>query len=233
METIELNGKPVKVTVRRGRRKTADIEFKSKEELLVTLPKNADFDVKALLRKHASLIERRYRECLQRKKILEGNKIRFKGIPYAIHIKRINKPQGERVSLENDTLKIYLMKKENPAIILKRWITYQTEQLVRKTTDAYANLEKPNQIFVQDTRRWGYCKENGDVIFNWQLSSLPEGLAKYVVVHELIHLSAMNHQKAFHRKIFNIFPDYREKEGELSRYLAIEPNFQFKTTFVY
>lgn len=122
------------------------------------------------------------------------------------------------------------MDNENPAIILKQWISCQTEQLIKQVIDTYsAKFErKPKRIFVQDTRRWGYCRKNGDIVFNWQLAALPEDFAEYVVIHELTHLSSLNHQKSFHLKLSGICPKYREKERELKNYIAISPNFQFK-----
>jgi len=228
---IELDGNPVEVIVRRGRsRKTADIEFKSRDQLIVTLPRDVEIDVDALLKRHEQLLKRKYREYLSRQKILDGDRILIQGKRYKIEVKKVEEPEGERVFLQDDSLIIQLKPKESPAIILKQWITKQTEILANRILEEYSKHfeTRPRKMFIQDTRRWGYCKKNGDIVLNWQLSALPPELARYVVIHELTHLSALNHKNQFYTKLAKFYPNYSEMEKELKTFLAIEPNFQFK-----
>jgi len=231
MKYFEIDGKRVKVSVKPSdARKTIGIEFKSQEELVVSLPRNREVDVKALLEKHSSLITRKYRELLSKKRILDGDTILYQGKPFKIEVRETLASPENRVAFEGDSLIVQVQEKESPAIILKKWMTTQTKEFIQQVMDAYSERsEKPSRIFVQDTRRWGYCKKNGDIVFNWQLAALPEDLARYVVLHELTHLSELNHQRGFHQKMVELIPNYREKERELKNYIALEPNFQYKT----
>jgi len=229
---IELDGQTINVTVKRGRAlKTVDLEFRARNELIVTLPTEAEANINALLEKHRSLLLKKYREYLRRKRILDGDKILFQGKPYRIKFEAAKETQENRVVLEGDSITVQTTDNENPQAILGEWIAAHTEQLIRKTIVEYSSRfeKKPNRIFIQETRRWGYCTGRGDLTFNWQLSTLPEDLADYVVLHEMTHLTSLDHQRNFHKTISEFYPDYREKERELENYLAIKPTFQFKT----
>ena len=77
----------------------------------------------------------------------------------------------------------------------------QTRKLVDVVEKHNDDLGYPSRTFVTETARWGYCRKNGEVIINWQLSCLPTKLAEFVILHELVHLQALNHQREFHSKM--------------------------------
>lgn len=55
-----------------------------------------------------------------------------------------------------------------------------------------------HRIFIRDQRsRWGSCSERGTLSFNWRLVLLPVELHDYIIMHELAHLTHMNHSKAY------------------------------------
>jgi len=86
----------------------------------------------------------------------------------------------------------------------------------------------PRVIRVADTTRWGYTRKNGVIVVNWQLIALPPELSEYVIVHELVHLSALDHQKSFQYRISNVLPDYKMRERILQSYNAIEHEFVYR-----
>ncbi|MCL1882674.1 MAG: M48 family metallopeptidase [Defluviitaleaceae bacterium] len=73
--------------------------------------------------------------------------------------------------------------------------------------------------------RWGSCSGRKSLNFSWRLIMADLDVVDYVVVHELAHITEMNHSSQFWAIVADILPDYQERKKrlkELSRRLTKE-----------
>jgi hypothetical protein len=66
--------------------------------------------------------------------------------------------------------------------------------------------------------RWGSCSSRGAITINTIVMQLPEALIDYIIVHELSHLSHMNHSRAFYAEVARILPEYRSLEKAIKTF---------------
>lgn len=60
-------------------------------------------------------------------------------------------------------------------------------------------------------RKLGHCTQRGEIQLSYNLVFLPEKLARFVILHELAHLSHFNHGTRFHA-LLDRYCDGRERE---------------------
>ncbi len=74
------------------------------------------------------------------------------------------------------------------------------------------------RVSVRDQgTRWGSCSASGTVSLNWRLVLLPMNLHDYVVLHELAHLTEMNHSTAYWNLLRTYDPRSEAHDRELTR----------------
>ena len=73
-----------------------------------------------------------------------------------------------------------------------------------RTGGHYTSITVRNQ-----KSRWGSCSSRGTLSFNYRLIFAPPVVLDYVVVHELCHLTHMNHSKDFWSMVASIMPEYK------------------------
>lgn len=76
-------------------------------------------------------------------------------------------------------------------------------ELQKLTGGYYTKITIRNQ-----KTRWGSCSQTGTLSFNYRLMMAPPAVIDYVIIHELCHLTHMNHSKDFWNKVVSVMPDY-------------------------
>lgn len=67
------------------------------------------------------------------------------------------------------------------------------------------------RISIRNQRtRWGSCGRDGHICLNWRLVVMPGWVRDYVIVHELMHLTRMDHSPSYWRLVAAAYPQYRE-----------------------
>jgi predicted metal-dependent hydrolase len=74
----------------------------------------------------------------------------------------------------------------------------------------------PTAVKVSGAKsRWGSCSAKKSLNFSWRLLMADPAVIDYVVVHELAHITEMNHSARFWAIVEAVLPDYRERRNRL------------------
>ena len=78
---------------------------------------------------------------------------------------------------------------------------------------------QPAQIKITNARtRWGSCTGKGNINLSWRLIKTEDAIIDYIIVHELAHLTLMNHSPQFWALVESFMPDYRERRVRLHKF---------------
>ena len=79
----------------------------------------------------------------------------------------------------------------------------------------------PQQLRLRPLRAsWGRCSSRGVVTLSLDLAQLPESLAEYVLVHELAHLTHLDHSPRFWALVDRHLPDRKGRVEALKAWQA-------------
>lgn len=74
------------------------------------------------------------------------------------------------------------------------------------------------RVQVRDQRtRWGSCTSDGNLSFNWRVILLPPNLHDHIILHELAHLTHLNHSQNFHELLKTYDPDSETNDHSVSK----------------
>jgi len=90
-------------------------------------------------------------------------------------------------------------------------VAYQAKRLDL----TYAKLSVRDQA-----TRWGSCSSSRSISLNWRLVLVPPALQDYVILHELAHLTEMNHSRRFWTLLDAYLPNRAELESDLDAVTA-------------
>jgi predicted metal-dependent hydrolase len=78
---------------------------------------------------------------------------------------------------------------------------------------------KYKSVYIKNAgTRWGSCSTVNNINLNVQLMRLPQNLADYVILHELVHTVQKNHGKDFWILLEKVTGNARNLDRQLKRY---------------
>lgn len=77
------------------------------------------------------------------------------------------------------------------------------------------NLEFSELKFRKMKSRWGSCSSKNSITLNTELIKVDKKLIDFVIVHELAHLTHMNHSKKFHSLVNSYISNAKELDKKL------------------
>lgn len=223
MPKLKIGEKEINYRVKRGKsRKYVYLRFTRNFDLEITLPKKSNMDPEAFIKKKRPWIERKYQELSERKHVfnIEGRKVLYKGKYFDLEITPSDKAA---IKMDKDKIILFATNDTDLETLLKNWMKRRTKNLLKKEIPVYAEKlgVKINGFKVKNMRKWGSCNKNDKLTFNSQLIALPKELIEYVILHEISHLSELNHSKNFRYRLASLCPDYMEREMKLKNIISI------------
>jgi len=77
----------------------------------------------------------------------------------------------------------------------------------------------PSAIKINSARtRWGSCSKNKNINYSWRLIMADDYVIDYIIVHELAHLTEMNHSTRFWEIVERFMPDYQARKLRLKEF---------------
>jgi len=148
----------------------------------------------------------------------------FLGKKTPIYLSALRLAKSECV-LEDGSLVFYLDDKPTTSYsddllnaALHSFFFKQSKRFIEKRVTYYLShfKMKPRKITIEKSiKKWGTCNAQRELTFNYMLITKPPEVIDYVVVHELCHMTHLNHDRSFWRLLGSILPDYKELEKKL------------------
>lgn len=221
IRNIDIKGQNVDFSLKRSARsKRLRIQLSLENGLEVVAPKRmSERQIFNFISKKQNWI---YTKIRYFDKLAKSSKRGEDEIYYLGQLFKLQIENGEHNKVEFDGInfRVVLSKNSNLKQVLEAWYRKEAHlNLVSMTTqlaEEYGYTINSVTIRHQKTR-WGSCSGKGNINYNYRLIMAPEDVIRYVVIHELSHLSEMNHSRAFWRLVAERCPDYKIHKQWLKR----------------
>jgi predicted metal-dependent hydrolase len=217
MQIIQGDGFTVSV-VRSGRRNTTALKIKN-GEVSIHIPKRQSIEIAHhFVQQKTHWIQQKLQhqalQSLPEKNFIEGESLLFLGKDYQLQLIPVERPTT--IIKTAQTIQIHgrvnILSKSAIRAALILWYKQQAELYLRSQTAFLTNKTglTPRSITVKTYKaRWGSCRMNGDIQFNWKLMLAPPDIIDYVIIHELCHLQQHNHSALFWQLVHMHSPHFK------------------------
>lgn len=209
---IEFENNIIEVNVQYGQRKKISLQVDSFGIISVKAPKGTSEEIIInAVQQHGKLILEKLqmiekaREIPQPREYEDEGKFLHLGKEYSLH----------------ELIDIGDLNEEELKIKLKKFYFSNCKKIINERITRYQTVlrVKPKSIDIVESRtKWGSCRSDKKLTFNYRLAMAPIEVIDYVIIHELCHMHHMNHDRSFWRRVGSIMPDYKEQEAYLARH---------------
>lgn len=208
-----------KVTIVRSvKRKTVGISILPDGSIRVTIPFfYPKMFVRGILKEKESWIREKQQLLLSRAKPEKKQGYYYLGKLYPLAVRA---GQKELVEL-SDKLYVGSTNEKYRETYLTGWYKQQARKVISERVVYYAKktgCEYRSISITSAQTRWGSCSSKKTLNFNWKLVMAPLEVIDYVVVHELAHLTELNHSRAFWEEVRKMYPLFRQYRTWLNRH---------------
>jgi predicted metal-dependent hydrolase len=202
------------------RRRSVGLTITDTGDLVVHAPQGLSQEViHRVIAKNRAWIDHKQAECQKALSRLKAGEVYYLGEAFRVQIIP-RRPAGIHVAQQ-----VFHLALENPQADpwpqLQDWYRQEAAALLTEKVRYFAACMElaPPRLEVRNwRRRWGECRADGHLRFNWRLILLPPEITDYVVVHELAHLLVPGHNPKFWRQVGRYLPDYAERRRWLKVY---------------
>jgi predicted metal-dependent hydrolase len=234
MPQITLHGQMVTYEVSYSQRaKHARLRLDARRGLWVILPAGSSIDPTHLLQHHADWVMKQMGRLSAKKPssrtFNSGDGFQMLGQAATLLIKTAVAKAYVAIDMPMLEIGIPLAAGETPTgeqvrAALIHLYTQLAKQHFQQRVTHFAALYglKVGQIRIREQRtRWGSCSSNGNLNFNWRLMQAPPAVVDYVVIHELCHLTHLNHSAQFWALVAARCPSYQADLAWLKQHGAL------------
>jgi predicted metal-dependent hydrolase len=117
----------------------------------------------------------------------------------------VSTPDADRRGAD-DALRNWLLDEADYHLV--PWLKRESQVVGRRPTKVQVRLQRT---------RWGSCSNSGTVSLNAALLFLEPVVVRYLLVHELCHLIALNHSRKFWSAVARYEPSYESLDRQLTK----------------
>ena len=150
----------------------------------------------------------------------ECSRLSANGMRFPVRVELVDRELAS-YRFENDGTKVVLLvpktSKDLNEVLLKRMKVFAKDALTCRLNYHAKRLNlKFGRCTVRDQiSRWGSCSSKQCISLNWRLVLVEPELQDYVILHELAHLTEMNHSKRFWDLLDSYDPRRPKHESDL------------------
>ena len=104
--------------------------------------------------------------------------------------------------------------------LIKKWLKQKARHhLCAKLLEVASEMQLEfNQVTIRDQKtRWGSCSSKKNINLNYKLLLLPDEIARYVMIHELVHTKHLNHSRRFWKLVSHFDSNHKMHDKALNR----------------